>query len=527
MSLRGQVRAYTRLAWGLRSFLKHPVTLAESRVRLRDGVQRREASFLRIAREFVYGSESSPYRGLLHAAGCEYGDLEKMVEKEGLDGTLRSLHANGVYVTSDEFKGRKEAVRGSVRLTFQEQQFKNPHLPGIQTASSGSRGAPTVTTMNLGRLHYLAHCCAVMLDAHHVAGLPIVLWMPALPSSAGMAMLLYTTKVGSPPRYWFSPVSDHDIRPAMTKRLATCYIVHVGRILGTPIPRPRYVAPDHAGDVARSIAHVAEMSGGCVVFSTPSNAVRACHQGIDLSGATFVVSGEPLSEAKNREIRACGARAINLYASTESGVVGFGCAGERAACDDIHVLLDSQAVIQHRTATAFMDQEVDSLLFTTLSPVAARVLLNVEIGDCGIFETRSCGCAFEELGMNRHLHTIHSFDKLTGEGVTFVGTEFVRMIEEVLPGRFGGRSTDYQIIEEEDSQGRTRLAVVIDPSVGTVDEAAVIDAILRELAAGGDTRRMMAETWARADALQVRRERPRVTVGGKLLPLHVAKTRRG
>ena len=125
--------------------------------------------------------------------------------------------------------------------------------------------------------------------------------------------------------------------------------------------------------------------------------------------------------------------------------------------------------------------------------------------------------------MTQHLHTIRSFDKLTGEGMSFVGTDIVRIIEEVLPSKFGGASTDYQMLEYENAAGLTRLDVVVSPSIGEVDDGEVVSLVLAELARGGDTNRMMAEVWRQGRILRVRREQPYVTPAGKQLSLHILR----
>jgi hypothetical protein len=162
---------------------------------------------------------------------------------------------------------------------------------------------------------------------------------------------------------------------------------------------------------------------------------------------------------------------------------------------------------------------VDAFLFTTLLDRAAKVLLNVESGDYGVLETRNCNCEFGAVGLTTHLHSIRSFDKLTGEGMTFVGTDLVRIMEEMLPSQFGGASTDYQMLEYEDGHGGTQLDVLVSPKVGVVDESALVSLLLNELRKGGDTNRMMAEVWRERRTIRVRREQPRMTAGGKLLPL--------
>ncbi len=50
--------------------------------------------------------------------------------------------------------------------------------------------------------------------------------------------------------------------------------------------------------------------------------------------------------------------------------------------------------------------------------------------------------------------------------MTIVGTDFVRILEEVLPRKYGGAATDYQLLEEEDNRGQTQLSLIISPAVG-------------------------------------------------------------
>ena len=72
-------------------------------------------------------------------------------------------------------------------------------------------------------------------------------------------------------------------------------------------------------------------------------------------------------------------------------------------------------------------------------------------------------CPLERYGYTEHISRIRSYSKLTGEGVTLVGSEMLRILEEVLPSRFGGSPLDYQLLEEEDEQGFTRLHLLVSP----------------------------------------------------------------
>jgi len=149
------------------------------------------------------------------------------------------------------------------------------------------------------------------------------------------------------------------------------------------------------------------------------------------------------------------------------------------------------------------------------------VLLNVVSGDHGVLETRHCGCKFEELGLREHIYNIRGFDRLSSEGMTFVGTDLVRILEEVLPAEFGGNTTDYQIVEEEDNQGYTHTNIIVSPKFGKIDDDRLINIFLSELGKGKDAQRMMAAIWSKTKTLQIKREMPFTRASGKLLPLHI------
>jgi len=138
-------------------------------------------------------------------------------------------------------------------------------------------------------------------------------------------------------------------------------------------------------------------------------------------------------------------------------------------------------------------------------------------------ETKSCDCLFGKLGFNTHLSHIKSFAKLTGSGMALIGTDLVRTLEEVLPAKYGGAATDYQLLEEEDSQGQTHLSLIISPTVGTVDEDEVIATVLRELRRVPHPGKLTAGVWSAAKILRVKRMQP-ISNMGKVMTLHLMKT---
>jgi hypothetical protein len=100
----------------------------------------------------------------------------------------------------------------------------------------------------------------------------------------------------------------------------------------------------------------------------------------------------------------------------------------------------------------------------------------------------------------------------------------VHILEEVLPSHFGGSPLDYQLLEEEDKQGFTRLSLLISPRVNIDDERVVIEAVLEALEQSSVAANLARAIWAEARTLRVKRMEPVWTAQGKLMPLHLAQS---
>jgi hypothetical protein len=92
-----------------------------------------------------------------------------------------------------------------------------------------------------------------------------------------------------------------------------------------------------------------------------------------------------------------------------------------------------------------------------------------------------------------------------------------RVLEDVLPARFGGLSTHYQLWEEEGPEGGARLTLFIDSAIGPVDTDAVSGALLSALTSAAGAQRVMALSWQAAKVLRIERRSPVPTSGGKIL----------
>jgi hypothetical protein len=526
VTILGSINRYWHFPWALRKFLKEPMTLEKSQLIIKNRLANRENNLLSIVQTNIYNNKTSPYLQLLKCAGCEYGDFEKLVLSDGIETALRNLYQKGVYLRVEEFKGKENVIRGSRTFAFKENDFDNPSITvHFEGRSGGSRSKGTRTVYDFSFLTQNTSVYSITrVDAYEALNIPVVIWMPILPGIGPSKIMTYT-KIGKPPVKWFSQTGKGDSRSESTYRMATNYIIYTGRLLGAKFVKPEYVSLENSLQVAQYMAATITRAGGCLLDTYTSSAVRVCQaardKGIDLKGARFLVGGEPITEAKRKEIEAVGGKCYPNYAMMEAGIIGLGCANA-ISTDDVHLLEGSIALIQHPREVSHAGVELDAFLLTSLMAASPKILLNVENGDYGTIEKRNCGCKFEKLGMNYHIQNIRSFEKLTAEGMTFIGTEFVKIIEEILPAKFGGSSTDYQMAEEEDKNGITHMSVIVSPDLGDIREEDIIQTILAEIRKPSG-RWMASDIWAQAQTFKVKRIHPVATARGKLLPLHIMK----
>jgi hypothetical protein len=462
----------------------------------------------------ILGNRRSPYRQLLQAAGCQRGDLEALVRREGVDGALGKLFEAGVYVSFEEFKGLAPAVRGSQRFNFAEADFDNPLIAGqVFSQTGGSRGRPARIKLDLDLLAQTAPHWAVWFAAHGVLAEPLVFVQPFYP--AAIAHQLICARFGDRFAAWFSTGGGG----SPLYRLTAAYTVGLVR-LAAGFPRRVPVEPDRLERVGSYLAELTGQGRRPAVNTSPSMAARIClamrERGGGLAGVTFLLGAEPLTAARKATIESSGARATVTYGFSEASNVGSQCS-QPDQVDEIHVSLDVFAALRRPRPTDD-GGSVDALLLTTFRPASPKVLLNVEIGDYASLETKRHGCGFEELGYVQRLHTIRSFGKLTGDGVTFFDADILHLLETVLPARWGGSLADYQLVEQQTAAGLPRYALLVSPDLGELDEPALVAFFLDELGKLKRPYRFMANQWAATGAVRVERRRPEAGARGKVPP---------
>lgn len=526
MALRAEASAYARFLLGLPRFLREKLSLEEARGIVLARLRSRNQNFLALAESSIYGNPKSPYREMLRLAGCEFGDLKGSVDRDGLERTLANLRASGVYVTFEEFKGLAPIVRDGREIPAESEHFDNPHLTQYHAiATGGSTGRSRRVLMDLDHLRARLPLIRLGEEFHGTFHMPAAFWFE-IPPGNGLDSVLQRVPLGNPPERWFTPIRGARDGSSSRFRLATTAAITVARLSGARVPYPEYLPLERAGVIAEWAAGALKRHGACVLRAHVSKALRvalaAKEQGIDLTGAVFCSGGEPPSPAKVAGITSAGARFYSNYYFTEAGPVGMSCTHTDDP-NDQHLFLDHLALVQAPRAVPGFELEVAAFHFTTLLPSAPKVLLNVESDDFGIVEDRPCGCGFGALGLTTHVRDIRSFRKLTGEGVTLIGSDMERILEDVLPGRFGGSHLDYQIVEEEDERGFTRLTLIVAPHLQLPDDAVVVDAVHGALARRGGGAEMSRGLWSQAATLRVRREAPRVSSRGKWIPLRVER----
>jgi hypothetical protein len=478
---------------------------------------RREADFLWVLRHTIYDQPQSPYRQLLEWAGCAYGDVERLVRQDGVEDTLRALYRQGVYLSVDEFKGRRPALRGNAVIEVGPAKLRNPvaaaHFFG---GTSGSRGPRTPVPMNLSFIRDRAVNACLTLHARAA-----VEWRKAVWADPGgcLALSIRFSSFGPPVDRTFSLVDLADPGLDSSYRLGARALAWGSRLSGVPIHAAEHVAVDSPLAIARWIREVRRVGARPHLWTYVSPAVRLCRAsaaaGIDLAGAAFTVTGEPVTAARLAAIREVGAEAVADYGSAESGFIGYGCLAAEIP-DDVHLFHDLHALLRLDAGEETREMPHGALLVSSLRPSAPIILLNVSMGDRAEVVSRVCDCPLERLGWPTHLHTIRSYEKLTAGGMTFLDTDVILALERVLPGRFGGGPTDYQLVEEETPEAGARIRLLVHPAIGQLEPTDVIETFLTALGSGSPANRMMALHWRQTGVLVLDRQIPRTTLTGKI-----------
>ena len=492
-----------RMAAGFRRFARTPLTREEAHAIVQRQLDRREETFLRLARRTIFDHPASPYGQLLRWAGCGPGDLEAEVRRRGLEPTLERLRDAGVSVSLDEFKSRTPICRQGLTIETCEADFdlRQPGSARITGRTSGSSGRSARAAHTLDSIREESAHERILYEMHGVLDAPLALWYPAPPGIAGIHNVLMSLKAHRAPDAWFSHT------PPGSMPLEGRMAVEMARWVGGA-PRPVLASLSDAASVAVWLAAARAAGTPGVVRTYSSSAVRiaraAAESGIDIRGSVLFAGGEPLTEDRRCYIESAGAAVFPRYVATESGLVAGACPN-RISTDDMHVYSDRLAVV-----------ESGGLLhYTSLTGFATKVLFNTGLGDSARLERRSCACLFGELGLNLHLSRVRSSQKLTVEGVTLPVADLQDAVEAAI-GALGTRPDACQLRPVHGPGGLSKLVIAVSPDAGALDQARLVDGVLDRLRTGGPGAALAADIWRQAGTLVVLREEPEAGAGHKV-----------
>jgi hypothetical protein len=527
LSLSEQTALFMRLVGALSGYLREPLDQAAAHARVRTDVASRPDNLLRIISKGVLAVPGSPYRALLEHAGATVEDVAELVRGEGVEGALERLYDAGVYVSLDEFKGRKPIIRGSLHLEVTARDFDNPLTTvHIAAQSGGSRSSGTRLAIDLAHNARSAIYDLLLFETHGVLDRPYVIWQPTLPYGAGMNAVLRYAKFGHAATRWFTQNRAPTFGQSWQHGWLTRFLVLATRWYGRPVRKPEHVPLAQAERIAACLAELKAGGTPALVNTNASSGTRVClaakEHGLDIAGTMFRLGGEPLTSARARVVASSGSRVVTIYGMGEIGRIGLPCA-HADEIDEVHVLLDKLSVIRRVRSSRAGGPPVPVNVYTTLVSSTPKLMLNVESDDFGELRERSCGCLLDQLGLGLHLHTIRSHEKLTSEGMNFLGHDLIRLVEEVLPLRFQGAPTDFQFVEDETPDGLPEVRLLVSPRIGDVRDddvvAAVID-FLNDLPGAGGA---FGERWREGGTLRVLRREPYATQASKVLALHTMK----
>jgi hypothetical protein len=519
------IRVGLRFFQRLPRFLRTPFTLEEARQRVQTRFKHREQRFREILIRLCKGPPDSPYFRLLNACGFEQGDADRLVREEGVEGALATLLRQGVYLTNAEFKSRAAVVRGSLSFTVDPLSLLNPAsvVHGL-SESSGSRGARTPVPIDLAFVEDHAINTHLALEAYGGGEWVHAHW--GVPGGTAVTNPLEFAKGGNPPDRWFTPVLPASPGFHHRYRWGSRAMWLGSRLAGVPMPSATLAELDDLEPVVNWMRKTLDRRRVPHLWTFASTAVLVCEtaktMGIDIAGARFTAGGEPSTRARREAVESMGAIILPRMGATETDILAYACLRPQAP-DDMHFFDDRHALVQPG-AGDLHGLPPQALLLTSLLSTAPIMLFNVCMGDQAEVVRRDCGCPMNELGWHVHLARVRSFEKLTAGGLTFLDIDVIRILEEVLPGRFGGSPVDYQVVERYDAPGsQSQIQLLLSPDLGVLNHDEVLTVFLEAVGGGSEGERFMELQWRFGNVVEVVRRQPYRTDSGKILHLHTEK----
>lgn len=203
--LGSDLQGLSTLVSAVPQFFRKRATLQWAEEEINRAFDDREKRFLELVRSQIFERPTSPYLKLFRVAGCHFSDLQTQVRRSGVEGTLKQLAREGVYFTSEEFKGKKKVIRGAQSFHVLPKFFNNRGLTtGYWTQSSGTTNDPIRAFVSLDLLRIRTPATYFFFVAHGLFSYAHAMYDAILPGSAGINNLLIYAKMGVLADRWFA-----------------------------------------------------------------------------------------------------------------------------------------------------------------------------------------------------------------------------------------------------------------------------------------------------------------------------------
>jgi hypothetical protein len=272
-------------------FFRQRATLQWAQEEINKAFDYREKRFLELVRSQIFERPTSPYRKLFRVAGCEFSDLRAQVRRSGIEGTLKQLAREGVYFTSEEFKGKKEVIRGGQSFHVVPEFFNNRGVStGYRTQSSGTTNDPIRSFVSLDLLRIRTPATYLFFVAHGLFSHAHAMYDAILPGSAGLNNLLIYAKMGVLVDRWFArKVPLKSKLESIYHLLTTQLVVLAAKYFNPGFPKPEFIDARETYRIVRWAAENQCRKKACCITTAASNATRiariACATWVSLSRA--------------------------------------------------------------------------------------------------------------------------------------------------------------------------------------------------------------------------------------------------
>jgi hypothetical protein len=474
-----EVFKYGKMLGAVYKHLRSPVESDPESV-VRKCMEQREENFLAHVATVTQKPEH-PYAQMFKLAGCSYADLEASVRRDGVESTLEKLLREGVYLTHDEFRGKREIVRSGRHIPALLSVWNNPASKGgYVQSSSGTSGRSVTTRGSIANIRLGESLQLLFLRELKVSNGGRVIVAPVLPGG-GLLTAIFVGRLAGGLDRWYATggVTWRNLHYRFVTRLLLAEM----RFLGLRVPYPTYLKQNDflaAAEYIKERVDAGDFVGlSGFVSAVARVAAAAVSNALDLTGCSAITGGEALTDAKRKVIESAGITAYSSYGSTDFGGFGMPCSQmNKGNC--VHISKHAIALVSRPQESAWTNEAVHSLYATSILPQSPRIFINAEIGDTGVIEPATCDCSFSKLGFDLQVRDMAAIGMVTAQGITIEVSELVPLLEEVLPARFGGHPGDYQLHERE-AGAQTEIVLRIRPGVSTVAPGEILKHFLAEV----------------------------------------------